>query len=77
MMGEVGGIDQSFCLLHHQVKNLDDRPNSIPKTRPLKSPKHQTPIFVDNNDHVSLDHTSNQTSNTISPRIKTCNLPGT
>jgi hypothetical protein len=40
MISEVGGIDQGFYLLHHQVVNLDDHPNSIQKTRPLKSPKH-------------------------------------
>ncbi len=53
MIIEVGGIDQGFNLLHHQVVNLDDNLNSIKKTQPLKSPKHQTPIFFDNNDHVT------------------------
>jgi hypothetical protein len=66
-----------FYLLHHEVKNLDDHPNSIPKTRPLKSLKHQTPFFVDNNDHVTLYYTSKQTSNIISLKIKACNLSDT
>jgi len=29
MIIEVGGIDQGFYLLHHQVVNLDDHFNSI------------------------------------------------
>jgi len=53
MIIEVGGIDQGFYLLHHQVVNLDDHLNSILKTQPHKSPKHQTLVFVDNNDHVT------------------------
>ncbi len=77
MIGEVGDIDQGFYLLQHQVVNLDDHPNFIKKTWPFKSPKHQTPIFVDSNDHVTLYYISNQTFDIVSFMIKACNLPGT
>ncbi len=61
MTSAIGGIDQGSCLPYLQVVNLDDHPNSIPKTQPLESLEHQTPIFVDSNDHVTPNHTFNQT----------------
>ncbi len=61
MTSAIGGIDQGSCLSYLQVVNLDDHPNSIPKTQPLESLEHQTPIFVDSNDHVTPNHTFNQT----------------
>jgi hypothetical protein len=57
LTGVVGGIDQSSCLPHPQVVNLDDHPNFIPKTQPLEIPKCQTLVFVDSNDHVTPNHT--------------------
>jgi hypothetical protein len=56
----VGAIDQGFSLPHFQVVNLDDHPNSIPETQPLKNLEHQTLIFVDSNDHVTPNHTFDQ-----------------
>jgi hypothetical protein len=56
----VGGINQGFRLPHPQVVNFDDHPNSIPKAQPPESFKCQTPVFVDSNDHVMQNHTSNQ-----------------
>jgi hypothetical protein len=32
MIGVIDGIDQGFHLPHHEVLNLDDHLNSIPKT---------------------------------------------
>ncbi len=53
----VCGIDQGFHLPHFQVVNLDEHPNSIPKTQPFKNLECQTLIFVDSNDHVTPNHT--------------------
>jgi hypothetical protein len=72
MIGVVGGIDQGSCLPHPQVVNLDDHPNSIPKAQPLESLERQTPIFVDNNDHVTPHHTFNQAYDIFFTRA--CNL---
>jgi hypothetical protein len=57
MIVVVNSIDQGSRLPHPQVMNLDDHLNSIPKTQPFESPEHQTPIFVDSNDHVTPNHT--------------------
>ncbi len=39
MKGAIGGIGQCYRLPHLQMVNLDDHPNSIPKSQPLESPK--------------------------------------
>jgi hypothetical protein len=57
------------------VVNLNDYP-SIPKTQPLQSLECQTPVFVDSNDHVTQNHTSNHAFDIISPRIKAHNFLG-
>jgi len=75
MTSVVGGIDQGSRLPCPQVVNLNDYP-SIPKTQPLQNLECQTPVFVDNNDHVTQNHTSNQTFDIISPRTKPHNLLG-
>jgi hypothetical protein len=72
-----GGIDQGFHLPHLQVVNLDDHSNFIPKTQPLESPKCQTLVFVDSNDHVTQNHTFDQTFDIVSLKTKACNLIGT
>jgi hypothetical protein len=72
----VGGIDHGFHLPDPQVVNLDDHLNSIPKTQPPESFKCQTLIFVDNNDHVTQNHTFNQAFDIVSPKTKACNLIG-
>jgi hypothetical protein len=77
MTNEVGGIDQSSHLPHPQVVNLDGHPNSILKTQPPESLEHQTPIFVDSNDHVTPNHTFDQTFDIVSPKTRACNLLGT
>jgi len=77
MTGSVGGIDQSSCLPHPQMVNLNDHPNFIPKTQPLESLECQTPFFVDSSDHVTPNHTFNQAYDIISPKTKACNLLGT
>jgi hypothetical protein len=59
------------------VVNLDDHPNSIPKTQPFESLECETPIFANSNDHVTPNYTSNQTSTIVSPKTRACNLPGT
>jgi hypothetical protein len=53
MTSVVGGIDQSSHLPHPQVVNLNEYFNSIPETQPPQSLECQTPIFIDNNDHVT------------------------
>jgi hypothetical protein len=77
MTSAVGGIDQGSCLPHLQVVNLDDHLNSILETQPLESLECQAPIFVDSNDHVTPNHTSDQASNIVSPRTRACDLPST
>jgi hypothetical protein len=77
MTSAVGGIDQGSHLPHPRVVNLDDHPNSILKTQPFENLECQTPIFVDSNDHVTPNHTSNQTSIIVPPKTRACNLPGT
>ncbi len=59
MIGAVGGIDQSSHLPHPQVVNLDDHLNYILEIQPPESPKSQILFFVDSNDHVTPNHTSN------------------
>jgi hypothetical protein len=76
MTNEVDGIDQGFRSPHLQVVNLDDNPNFILKTQPLESLERQTPIFVDSNDQVTPNHTSDQTFDIVSPRTRACNLLG-
>jgi hypothetical protein len=49
----------------------------ILETLSLESPKHQTPIFVNSNDHVKPNHTFDQTYDIVSPRTKACKLLGT
>jgi hypothetical protein len=39
MKGAIGGIGQCYRLPHLQMVNLDDHPNSIPKSQPPESPK--------------------------------------
>jgi hypothetical protein len=68
----VGGIDQGSSLPHFQVVNLDDHPNSIPETQPLKNLEHQTLIFVDSNDHVTPNHTFDQAFDIMSLRTRAC-----
>ncbi len=70
----VCGIDQGSHLPHFQVVNLDDHPNSIPKTQSFKNLECQTPIFVDSNDHVTPNHTFDQAFDIMSLRIRACNL---
>jgi hypothetical protein len=77
MTSVVGGIDQGSHLPHPQVVNLDDHPNSIPKTQPFETLECQTLVFVDSNDHVTLNHTSTQASDIVSPNTRACNLHGT
>jgi hypothetical protein len=77
MTSAIGGIDQVSHLPHPQVVNLDDHLNSIPKSQPPKSPKCQTLVFVDSNDHVTQNHTFDQAFDKVSPRTKACNLIGT
>jgi hypothetical protein len=76
MIVVVNSIDQGSRLPHPQVMNLDDHLNSIPKTQPPESFKCQTLIFVDNNDHVTQNHTFNQAFDIVSPKTKACNLIG-
>jgi len=77
MTSAVGGIDQGSHLPHPQVVNLDDHPNFILQLQPLESPKSQSLVFVDSNDHATPNHTSDQTSNVVSPKTRACNLHGT
>jgi hypothetical protein len=68
MTNEVGGIDQGSRLPHPQVVNLDDNPNSILKTQPLKSLERQTLVFVDSNDQITPNHTFDHTFDIVSSR---------
>jgi hypothetical protein len=77
MIVVVTSIDQGSCLPHPQVVNLDFHLNSNLKIQPFESLEHQTPIFVDRNDHVTPNHTFEQAFNIISPRTRACTLPST
>jgi hypothetical protein len=49
---------------------------SIPERQPPKSFELQTLIFVDSNDHVTPNHTFDQTFDIVSPKTKACYLFG-
>jgi hypothetical protein len=64
-------VDQGFHLLHLQMVNLDDHPNTIAKTQ------HQTLIFSNANEDVTTNQLFNHTFDVVSPRTRACNLPST
>ncbi len=48
----------------------------IPERQPPRSFELQTLIFVDSNDHVTPNHTFDQTFDIVAPKTKACNLLG-
>ncbi len=71
--GASGGINEGPHLLHLHAVNLNDHPNIIAKIQ-HQSFNCQILVFIDRNEHVTLNQTYDETFDVVLPKTKVSNL---